>query len=181
MATLETITVPILEPVTLQEAKDALRVEAGEDDTRLNGIIRAARMFAESFCGLKLMTQVLERTYDRFPATEFSLGLWPLQSIDSIKYDDTASPVVEQTLVENTDYYADIKTKGGRVRTITGWPSVAVKPGPIRIRVTAGYANQEAVPDSIKEGIKAYCVYLYDADELMETVAKSLLWPDRIL
>ena len=181
MASLTTITAPTLEPVTLQEVKDTLRVEAGEDDTRLYGIIRASRMFAEAFCGLKIMTQVLELTYDRFPASEFPLDIWPLQSIDSIKYDDTASPVVEQTLVENTDYYADIKTKGGRVRTITGWPSVAVKPGPIRIRVTAGHATQPDVPDNIKEGIKAYCVFLYDADELMETVAKSLLWPERIL
>lgn len=181
MGSLTTITAPTIEPITLVECKETLRIEAGEDDTRLYGIIRASRMFAEAFCSIKIMTQVLERTYDRFPANEFSLDLWPLQSIDSIKYDDTASPTAEQTLVLNTDYYTDIKTIGGRVRTITGWPTVATKPGPIRIRATAGYATQDDVPNNIKEGIKAYCAYLYYADELMEKVAKSLLWPERIL
>jgi len=155
MATLTTITEPTDEPVTLQEVKDALRIEDNSEDVRIWNIIRASRMYAEDFCDLRLMSQVVELSFDNWPAYEFSLGVWPIISIDTVKYEDTASPVATQTLVANTDYYADITILQGRLRTITGWPSVAVKPNAIKIRMTVGYADQDSVPDQIKKGIKA--------------------------
>ena len=181
MGTLTIITEPTAEPVTVDEAKEALRIDITDEDTRIGNIIESARIFAEDFCGLKLMTQTIELSMDKWPATEFKLGIWPLASIDSIKYDDTASPVAEQTLTVDTDYYADTTLIEGRVRTIGGWPSVAVKPQAIRIRMTAGYASAAAVPERIKDGIKAYCAYIYDSDPLMKEIAERLLWSARIL
>lgn len=181
MGTLSTITGPTVEPVTTTEVKTALGVLHSDDDTRIDGLIKAARIFAEAYCSLRIMTQVVEWTLDNWPAGEFTLGVWPIQSVDSVKHFDTASPSVEQTLVANTDYYADTTTKNGRLRTEGGWPSVAVIPNPIKIRMTVGYADADSVPDGIKEGIKAYVVYLYDSDELMESIAKRLLWPERII
>jgi len=181
MGSLTTITEPADEPITLDEAKQALRIEDDDEDTRVWGIIRSARMFAEDFLSLRLMSQTVELSFDRWPATEFSLGVWPIISVDTVKYEDTASPVATQTLVADTDYYADITTTEGRLRTITGWPSVAVKPNAIKIRMTAGYADQDSVPDQIKEGIKAYCAYIYDSDECMKGIAERLLWSARIM
>lgn len=181
MAAFTVITEPTDEPVSLQEAKDALRIEDNDEDVRVWNIIRAARMFAEDYCNLRLMSQTVELSLDAWPANEFSLGTWPIITVDSVKYEDTASPTVEQTLVENTDYYADTTIIQGRIRTITGWPSVAVKPNAIKIRMTAGYADQESVPDQIKEGIKAYCAYIYDSDECLKDIAERLLWAARIL
>jgi len=178
MSTLTIIIEPTSEPVTLNEAKESIKVEDTDDDARILGMIVTARRFAEAFCNIKIFTQVVERSYDRFPSSEIDLGVWPLQSIDSVKYDDTASPVTEQTLVADTDYYADTTTIGGRVRTITGWPSVAVKPNPVRIRMTAGYTT---VPDYFKEGVLAYVAYLFDGESEMATAAKSILSPYRIL
>ena len=180
MGTLTTITEPTDEPVSLQEVKDALRVEDGGDDVRLWNIVRAARMFAEDFCGLKLMPQVVELSMDNWPGYEFGLGVWPIATIDTVKYEDTASPVATQTLTENTDYYADTTITHGRLRTIGGWPSVAVKPNAIKIRMTVGYTDQDSVPDQIKEGMKAYCAYMYDSDPLMKDIAERLLWAARI-
>ena len=177
--TLTVITAPIAEPVDLADVKDALRIDHDDDDVRITGLIRSAREFAQAYTGLTLMDTTVELSMDRWPGTEFKLGVWPLQSIDSVKYDDTASPVAEQTLVVNTDYYADTTLVDGRVRTISGWPSVAVKPNPIRIRMTAGYADVDDVPEQIKDAIKAYCIFLYDCDSSMEKVARQLLWPQR--
>ena len=181
MGSLATVIEPTDEPITLDEAKEALRIEIDDEDTRIWNIIRAARMFAEDFLSLKLMSQTIELSLDKWPATEFSLGTWPLISIDTVKYEDTSSPTATQTLTANTDYYADVLTMGGRLRTVTGWPSVAVKPNAIKIRMTAGYADQDSVPDQIKEGIKAYCAYIYDADPAMKDIAERLLWSQRII
>ena len=181
MGSFTIITEPADEPITLDEAKEALRIEIDDEDTRIWNIIRAARMFAEDYLNLKIMSQVIELAVDRWPATEFSLGVWPIISIDTVKYEDTASPVATQTLVVNTDYYSDITTIGGRLRTLSGWPSVASKPNAIKIRMTVGYADQDSVPDQIKEGIKAYCAYIYDSDECMKDIAERLLWSARIM
>ncbi len=181
MGTLTVITAASFEPVTLTEAKRALGIDTTDDDSRISGYIKAARQHAEAYCNLTISNTVIELSFDVWPSHTIWLNTWPLQSIDSIKYDDTASPVTEQTLTVNTDYYADTTTIGGRVSTIGGWPSVAVKPNPIRIRMTAGYATKALVPEQIKEGIKAYVVYLYESCHDMESVSKDILWPERRL
>jgi len=187
MGSLSVITEPTVEPITLAEAKAALGIDHTDDDDRITGYIKASRIFAEKYCRLKIPSQVVERTYDRWPSAEINLDVWPLQSIDSVKYDDTASPIAEQTLVLDTDYYSDIVLEGGRVRALTGWPSVAVKPSAIRIRMTAGYADSGAspidladnIPESIKNGIKAYVVYLYEQNCDMLDVAQDILRGER--
>ena len=178
---LTVITQPTAEPVTLTEMKRALNVETSDDDSRISGYIKTARQFAESYCNIRIMTTVVERSFDYWPSSVINLGVWPLQSIDSVKYNDTSSPVTEQTLTVDVDYYADTVTEGGRVGTITGWPSTAVKFKPIRIRMTAGYATRALVPQQVKDGIKAYVSYLYEVCPEMEQVAKNILGPERRL
>jgi len=175
MGALKVITEPTIEPVTIEEAKLAIGIDDDEDDVRIEGLIQAARIFAEDFCDLRIMSQVVERSYDHWPAAVIHLDVWPLQSIDSVKYDDTASPVAEQTLTVDEDYYADTTTEGGRVVSVSGWPSHAAQPNPIRIRMTAGYASQKLVPESLKSGIKAYVVYLFEQNCDLRQVAKDIL------
>jgi len=181
MGTFTVITPPKIEPVSIAEAKIALRILHDDEDVRISQLIKTAREYAEDYCNIITMTTVIELSFDKWPSNVFSLNKWPLQSIDSIKYDDTSSPSVELTLTENVDYYADIKTENGRISTITGWPSHAVTFNPIRIRMTAGYSSAENVPEQIKDGIKAYAAYLYDQDPDLEKAARKILWPRRIL
>lgn len=180
MGTLTVITAPTEEPITIAEAKEFLGILHDDDDVRIHNLIKSAREFAESYLNIKIMSQVVERSYDSWPAIVIPLKVWPLQSIDSVKYDDTASPVTEQTLTVNTDYYADVTTIGGRVGTLTGWPSVASKFNPIRIRMTAGYTDTDSVPERIKDGIKAYIGYLYDSEPDFKEVAQNILYQERI-
>ena len=175
------ITKPKLNPITLDEAKDALRVyNFNDDDSRILGLIKTSTAHAENFSSLSLMEQTVERYYDRWPSYNFSPDVWPLQSIDTIAYYDTQSPSTEQTLIENIDYYTDVNTIGGRIITIAGWPSVAIKPNAIRVRMTAGYATQEEVPDEIKEAIKVCIIRLYHGEKEWEDVFEDLLWHDRV-
>lgn len=181
MVTSTVITQPTIEPITVEEAKSALGIEHDDDDVRIEGYIQAGREFAEAFCDLRIMSQVVELSYDHWESSVIELDLSPIQSIDSVKYDDTSSPVAEVTLVVDTDYYADTTTDGGRVSSIGGWPSHAIKPNPIRIRATVGYVLPESVPFKLKEGIKAYVVYLYEQDCDMLDAVKRILWPAKRL
>ena len=184
MGTLSVVTEPTIEPVTLAEAKAVLGISHTDDDTLITAYIEAARRFAEAYTDLHIMTQVLDWTLEGWNAYTFNLDVWPLQSIDSIKYDDTSSPITEQTLTANTDYYATIALAGGVVESIGGWPSTTTRPAPIRIRMTAGYADtaaspidlRDGVPEGLKTGIKLYVKFLYNSDPCSEAAARSVLW-----
>ena len=180
--TLRVITQPTIEPLFLHEVKEALRIDFTDDDLRLVQLIKAARMYAEAFCDLKLLTQTVERSFHKgFPCTDIELNVWPLQSVDSVKYDDTASPSVEQTLTVDSDYYADIITNGGVVSAVTGWPSTAYKPNSVRIRMTAGYTARDGIPQTIKEGMISYIIGLYEGEDGYLTAADNLLWQNKRL
>lgn len=181
MATLKTITEPTVEPVTLDELKDVLRIDGTDDDKRLYGLIKTARSFAEQFCNLRLMTQTVELIYDRWPSDTFELDVWPIQSVDSVKYDDTASPQVQQTLVVDDDYIVEIESYNGRITSLGGWPSVSTDFHSIRIRMTVGYSDAESVPETIKDGVKFYAAGLFDCDNTLMETAKTILWPYRNL
>ncbi len=181
MGTFTIITEPKAEPVTIAEAKGKLSILHDDEDDRISGLIKSAREFTENYCGIYIMPTVIDLNLDRWPSTQFGLATWPLQSIDSVKYYDTSSPSVQLTLVVDVDYYADIITEGGRVRSIGGWPSLASRPNPITIRMTAGYSNASAVPQRIKDGIMTQLVSLYDLDPDLDKASKSILWPNRIL
>ena len=64
MVSLTIITEPTLEPITLEEAKEAIGIDGDDDDLRIEGLIQSARIFAEDFCQLHIMSQVVERQYD---------------------------------------------------------------------------------------------------------------------
>lgn len=181
MGTLTTITEPASEPVTLAEVKESLRVLHTDDDALIGGLITSARRWAEHYLNRRIISQVVQLNMHAFSGNSIYLGLDPIISIDSVKYDDTASPITEQTLVVNTDYYADIITKGGYVTTLTGWPSTARRPNSARILATVGYSSADAVPEIIKEGIKIYIASKYDRDPELVDIAKELLWPERFI
>lgn len=173
------ITEPTAEPVSLSEVKEALRITFNDHDALLSGYIVAARKHAEAFTGLRILSQTIDVSYDCFPGDVVELYTWPISSISSVNYYDTGSPATEQTLVVNTDYYADTTTPGGRVCVIDAWPAVADQPNAVRIRLVAGYADAELVPQTIKEAIKLHCHALYYGDDLMASV-RSMLWLERL-
>lgn len=181
MATLTVITQPKNEPVTLDEAKSALSILHDDEDVRIMSLIKSGREYSEIFCGVTLMTTVIELSMDTFTNTTILLSTTPLQSVDSVKYLSTASPETEVTLVQDTDYFANTTIEGGEVTAISGWPSTSNKPNSVKIRFTAGYADVDRVPEQFKDAIKSYVVYLYDNEKAMLDATRSILWPHRIL
>ena len=165
----------------MQEVKDAIPgLTYNDDDVRINSLIKVSRQLAEDITNLRLYTQTIDISYDYFPKGKFDLGIWPLQSIDSVKYYDTNSPSIQQTLTVNTDYYADTTVIGGRIWVESIWPSIYDKPNAVTVRVTAGYSSRDNIPEKIKEGIKLHVQGLYDGDMELMKVAEKILFSARM-
>jgi len=97
-------------PVSVDEAKEQCRIVDSDTthDVLLTRLVKEATASIEIVTGAKLAPQTVRLELDTFPSgtgldAGIDLGLYPATSITSIKYDDADG--VEQTLVEDTDYY----------------------------------------------------------------------------
>lgn len=150
-------TPPVNEPMSLQEAKDHLKVDLVDDDSYIDPLITAARLEAEDFMERALVTQTWELFLDCFPATTWHPILVPrppLLSITSIKYIDTDG--IEQTWAAS-EYKVDTASTPGRIYPAFGksWPSTRLEANAVTIEFLAGYGpNAQDVPENIVHAIK---------------------------
>lgn len=142
------ITGPVTEPVTEDEAKLHLRVDATDEDTPIARMIVTARQEAENLTRRALITQTLELGLSHWPEC-IKLPRPPLVSVTSIKYVDTAGTL--QTL-DAADYLVDDYNEPARIIPAYGkvWPLIRHQPNAIVVRYVAGYGAASDVPAAIK-------------------------------
>lgn len=68
----QVLTPPSVEPLSLTEAKDHLRVDFSTDDTYITTLIPAARQYVEAICWRGLLTQTVELTLAGFTSHRHS-------------------------------------------------------------------------------------------------------------
>lgn len=171
---LDLVTAPSIEPVTLTEAKDFLRVTGTDDDDLITSLIVAARTNAESYTRRAFITQTWKLLRDEWPfdKTGSSKGdpwwdgvrqlpiseirgqeavimpLAPLQSITSvITYDDDDSSNTFATSNYQVSAYSGDFANRGRVTLRTsgnGWPAFTRRADGIEIIFIAGYGDAAA-------------------------------------
>ena len=88
-------TAPAVEPVTLTEAKNQLRVDGAEDNALITALITTARQLAERDTKRVFITQTWKMYLDSAPA-EIEIPKPPLQSVESIKTISTVESIVDQ-------------------------------------------------------------------------------------
>lgn len=130
---------PALEPVSLDELKQHLRITGDEDDLLLDAYIRGARRHIETRLGRTIHATTWEVNLERWTARPTALPMaTPLLEIQWIRYRTEE----DQTLtVDPSIYTADLYSIPGRVRLAPhqSWPSDALWPmAPITIRYRAG-------------------------------------------
>lgn len=153
------ITPPASEPVTLQQAKDQLRLEGALDDGFVGLLIRAAREYVEQTCGRALVEQVWDLVLDGFVGEDalelgtrgLGLGCLPyielpkgrVSAVASVKYFDAQN--VEQTLSSSV-YSADLLSAPPRIHLVDGqsWPTTRTRWDAVTIRFTAGWSVADA-------------------------------------
>jgi hypothetical protein len=176
-----TVTVqPATEPLSLAEAKQHLRVDITDDDALIQSFIVAARMRVESSAFVRLITQTIQLTLDRFPwgwsASGFYSGRsrwfgvndpWPVieleppvQSITSVVYvDPSGNP---QTLSSSL-YRTDINSSPARLTPSLNnvWPATAMVTAAVTVTYVAGFGAASAVPARLIEAVRLLTGHYY--------------------
>ena len=158
-------TLEVVEPVTLAEAKEHLRVHIPDDDAYISTLIVAARAMAE---GRLNRTIVQRRRAMRFSGWGVHMRLLkpPVLSIDRIGYyDETGGEVL---LDDGRFYlageYDEDGTPYAAFRPGEPYPALDSRAEPITVYYTAGYVPGE-VPASIVQWIKLAIGTMYNNRE----------------
>ncbi|RZI79487.1 MAG: hypothetical protein EOP38_25295 [Rubrivivax sp.] len=176
---------PAEEPVSLAEAKAALRIDGDSSDADIEALISSARESAEHETGRSLMPQTWRVELDDWPAGgAVALGRSPVASLVGAEYWDGSDwqPVPAPVLLRSGERWSVVPALGAN------WPTPGLGLG-ARCRVTfvAGYADAAAVPASIKRWIIAQVGGWYANPEAVGTVFQkespflaALLQPHRL-
>lgn len=136
--------------VSLADARTHCAISDSTHDVLLRSLISAATSYAEKETGCIINPQVLILTFESFPDR---IPLYPIRSIESIKYDDADG--VEQTL-DPALYTAQLDGMNP-VISAESWPSTKGE-WPVRIEVNAGFLS---VPDDLKHAILVMVQEMY--------------------
>lgn len=155
-------TAPAVEPITLEEAKNHLKVDSADDNTLITALITTVRQWAEKETKRAFITQTWEMYLDSAPA-EIEIPKPPLQKTGlSIKVIDDAG---NETVVDATTYdIDDSENSPGRVRLKSGcsWPAHRGFASFI-IEFKAGYGDIAMdVPEALKQGFFVLMGHLYE-------------------
>lgn len=147
MPALKTYAAPTVEPLTVDQVMEHLRLD--EYETMLPLLIASARASAEAATSLALMTQTLDLYLDAFPAAEIILPRSPLQSVTSITYTDTDGAT--QTLTAS-EYLVDTASAPPRIVPAYGksWPSTRQQLNAVQVRFVCGHTDAASVPADVK-------------------------------
>lgn len=148
---------PVVEPVTLSEAKEHLRVDIDDDDALITGLITAAREYIETICRprLALTTQTWQYIADGWPGSDtLELRPYPLQSVASIKY---VSDGGVEDIFGSANYVVDASSQPGRLRLkgTSTWPSAPLRElNGLTVEFVAGYGDDgSSVPTPLRQAL----------------------------
>ncbi len=165
------VTAPLIEPVSVGEAKLHARIDESADNALVQSLIVAAREMAENYTHRVFITQTWQAFLDAAPCeTYLELPKAPLISVTHVKsYDDADAA----TVLAASNYFVDIATKPGRIvlRSVGSWPTPARVANGIEIQFVAGYGPAPSdVPAQIKQAILLTIAHLYEhrGDATME-------------
>jgi uncharacterized phiE125 gp8 family phage protein len=143
------ITPPAVLPVSLEDARRHLRVDATDEDFYIDGLIRAAVAYLDGWNGILakcLINQTWSQSFTSL-SDPLRLALRPVSSITSIGHGDD-SP---QEALDPLTYQLTTDSIGAKVVAVSGaWPSL----DDVTITYVAGYgAAANDVPGNIRHAI----------------------------
>lgn len=146
---------PLQEPLTLEEAKEFLRVLDNDSDTLIGSLIIAVREHVQNVTNRQLM----EATYELYAENFITrLPKNPIKSIDKIEYMDVDG--VYQIL-DSTLYYLYEDNGIGYIKYIDT-PIAKEHKKAVKITFTSGY---DAVPEAIKQYMRVKISTLFENRE----------------
>jgi uncharacterized phiE125 gp8 family phage protein len=161
------VTPPVAEPITIDEAKEHLRLDSDlveHDEFLIPRLIVAAREWVEKVCNRVLITQTWDVYFEAFDGDCLCLPFGSLQQVSQFDYTDAAGVVrpfaiASGNVLLGSAIVAHIDTVSEpceiELASSATWPSDTLKTvNPIRVRIVCGYgASGASVPASIKQAM----------------------------
>lgn len=155
--TMTLIKPPALEPVTLAEVRQFLRLADNSEDALLTSLIKAARETLEAQTGLVLINQTFRFYVDGWPARGLiKLGKYPVRSIVSITaYRENGEPV----FIAEHDLHLEAAARPARLHIA----SRIGEADSLDIDFIAGFGETGAdVPDALRHAILTLVAHWYE-------------------
>ena len=154
------------EPITTAEAKLHLRVDSSAEDTYIDSLVKAARVYCEKYTNRSFINTTWELQIDEFPASDLDSILLlnsPVSSITSLKYiDDDGN---EQTW-SSANYQLDETREPARLMPVVdvSYPSTQSDTfKAVQVRYVAGYgATASSVPEGLRSAMLLLIGHMYD-------------------
>jgi uncharacterized phiE125 gp8 family phage protein len=178
-------TPPLVEPLSLEEAKAHLRISHDDDDQYITRLIAAARRQIELRTSLAIITQGWTALCDRWPQSgTIGLPVAPVASVTDILLhgDENTSATLEPA-----HYILDAASRPARIvlRADRLHPQATRAINGIEIRFVAGFgATSDAVPQDIRQALLlTVASWFSDRGELnraaLPLMASALIQPFR--
>lgn len=150
----ELITPPSVYPVTLEEAKQHLRVDSTDEDALIQTLIAASTDAVEQFTGRKLVPQVWDVYFPAF-TPELELPFPPIIAINEIEY---LSSDNTPTILPDSNYSFRGASMNGVIFPVDGtsYPDTYVSWNAVRVQITCGYTpTSPNSPTELASGVPA--------------------------
>lgn len=171
---LVTVVAPTISVVSIADVKAHARIDISDDDLQVQRKVSEATALVEDYCGLSLLTQTLDWTFDRFPCQgamlygsrvvpvgrTLDLPRAPLASVTSVT---TTSEDGSATVMSSSDYYLDIANHPGRLclKSSASWPTDVRCFSGITVRFVSGWTSASDVPAPIVEAVLHIVAWSY--------------------
>jgi uncharacterized phiE125 gp8 family phage protein len=172
---------PVVEPVSLADAKSHCRVDIETDDALIAGYITSARELCEDYLDRSLVTQQYVMRLDQFPP-EIEIPRPPMASAGTataVTVTYTLNDTGATATLAASQYRVDRDSTPGAIRNVYGgtWPSNRDDQNSISVTWWAGYGNPGSVPQRVKNAILMTVLALYEnrGDAQLPPGAKALL------
>jgi uncharacterized phiE125 gp8 family phage protein len=167
-------------PLSLDEAKQYLRIDGTQDDPMLSLLIASAVEWVQDQTGTQVVPATLQLTLDAFPSSrEIKLPRPPLTTVSSVSYFDPQGQY--QTLSSDT-YTVDAASKPGRIVLLPGhpWPVTDGRAAAVTVEFNAGPSDGQPLSPSLKQAIRFMVGHWFEnreaaTDRRIEEVPLSVL------
>lgn len=156
---LKRLTYPSTTIISLQEAKDHLRVTSTDEDMVILDCIKSATNMVETYTNQYFLSGSFVAYIDEMCSyDEIHIWAYPVQSIDSVKYLDTNG--TEQTF-SSANYTTDLSGSPARILPTTV-PTIKQNVlNPYRVYLTIGYVDRDKIDPELLGWVKIFTAFFY--------------------
>lgn len=156
---------PVVDPVSLAEAKVQCRVDTNADDAYIAGLVRLATNMVENLLEISLVNQRWQASYDLFPIWAIILPRMPMAAGEITVTYRIGDGTTRTLSSANDDFQVDYNVMPGRIypKWATSWPATRGDENSVIVSYPTGYGESgSSCPPEAKHLILVLTAHYYD-------------------